>query len=165
MRLKIILSIILIGCYSILYSQSISSSIIASAGGYASNENLNVSSTLGDLVIRTFQSTEIILTQGFQQPLILGTGIPQNDLVWDIKSYPNPVSDKLHITFKLKDPENLTLIVSDLLGKNLIIKHLKNTPVQYEYSLDVSSLEKGIYLLGIRSDDYKTNEVIRFQKQ
>jgi len=42
--------------------------VVATAGGYYEGENLSLSWTVGEPVIETFNSGELILTQGFQQP-------------------------------------------------------------------------------------------------
>jgi len=42
--------------------------VVASAGGYFENDDISMSWTVGETVIQTFSGTDIILTQGFQQP-------------------------------------------------------------------------------------------------
>ncbi len=165
MKIKIILILLITGCHSIIHAQSISTYTIASTGINFSNDNLSISSTLGDLMIKTLQSTDLILTQGFQQPLLLGTGISKNTYLWDIKTYPNPVTKELSIIFQLEKPSDLNLNITDLTGKRILIQELKNFPAQYEYNLDLSNLKNGIYILKIYSADYKIHQVIKIEKQ
>lgn len=87
-RLLLIVAIVSIS-FSIKAQQ-----VIASAGGYYQNENLSVSFSIGEPVIATFQSNDIILTQGFQQPynfyLQQILGIPAG---WSgISSYIDPLN-------------------------------------------------------------------------
>ncbi len=63
--IKLLISIMALAFIS---SQANAQQVIASAGGYFQNENLSLSFTLGEPVIETLQSAELILTQGFQQP-------------------------------------------------------------------------------------------------
>lgn len=51
-----------------LASQSNAQQVIATSGGYYENENISLSWTVGEPVIETFTGSEVILTQGFQQP-------------------------------------------------------------------------------------------------
>ncbi len=45
-----------------------SQQVVATAGDYFENDNLSISWTLGETIIATFESENIVLTQGFQQP-------------------------------------------------------------------------------------------------
>jgi len=55
---------------SILYSQSVSQNVIATSGDYFENANASISLTVGELVTETFSAGNVILTQGFQQPVV-----------------------------------------------------------------------------------------------
>lgn len=68
--------------------------VIASAGGYYQSEDLSLSWTVGEPVVETFTGSNVILTQGFQQPysfyLQQILNIPMG---WSgISSYLNPVN-------------------------------------------------------------------------
>ena len=51
-----------------LQAQSVSPQVIASAGGYQANGIGSLSFTIGETVTQTFESSNNMLTQGFQQP-------------------------------------------------------------------------------------------------
>ncbi|PCJ26180.1 MAG: hypothetical protein COA97_06435 [Flavobacteriales bacterium] len=53
--------------------------VLGSTGGFATGTNISVSSTVGEAVVQTLFSTNLILTQGFQQTL------KQNDSILDIE--------------------------------------------------------------------------------
>ncbi len=42
--------------------------VISTSGGHYQTENISMSWTVGEPVIETFAGTDVILTQGFQQP-------------------------------------------------------------------------------------------------
>ena len=82
MKKIIALSIMAVMMYS-LYSQTLSPQVIASSGGYFEGTNASLSWTLGEPVTQTFASGNIILTQGFQQPITVSvTGINVDVLVY-----------------------------------------------------------------------------------
>jgi hypothetical protein len=64
---KIITLLSLILSFAFAVSSS-AQQVIASAGDYFEGDNISISWTLGEPVIETFEGSNIILTQGFQQP-------------------------------------------------------------------------------------------------
>ena len=74
----------------------------------------------------------------------------QNQL--DISIYPNPTSDIVHIDCNYSQ---LKVVVYDILGKQVINKSITN-------SIDISQLEKGVYILQL-SDGVKlsTRKIIK----
>jgi len=66
MKKLLLLSVV---CFVVVSAngQSISSSVVASAGGYSEAGEISLSWTLGELAVETFTASELILTQGFQQ--------------------------------------------------------------------------------------------------
>ncbi len=102
------------------------------------------------LTVPTFQDAaliEITYTSG----ILSNSDFDQTDL--NIGVYPNPVTNQLHIK-NLK--EESTLYVLDILG-HVVIKDKNNA------SLDVSSLESGIYFITILNNNKKTT--LKFIKQ
>jgi len=80
------------------------------------------------------------------------TGIQDYSLA-DFSVFPNPTSGK--ITIRLADTQILRLTVSDLKG-SVLIEELSNN------SVDLSSLEKGVYLISIETDKgFFTTKVVK----
>lgn len=52
-----------------LFAQTISSTVVSSGGGYSTGSTVNLSWTLGELATETLSNSNLILTQGFQQPV------------------------------------------------------------------------------------------------
>ena len=83
--------------FIVLSTSSFSQSVISSAGNESSSSSYNISWTLGETVIATLEGTNISLTQGFHQPVIIDN-VPtflEEDMVLDIVAYPNPTYDKV----------------------------------------------------------------------
>ncbi len=60
----------------VVFSQTLSPEVNASAGDYYTNANGSLSVTIGETVIETFIGTNSILTQGFQQPFLAPVANP-----------------------------------------------------------------------------------------
>jgi len=74
---------------SVSFSQSVSPDVIATSGDHFQNTNVSVSWTLGELATETYSAGNVILIQGFQQPITL-------ELTVDLKAFlsgPFNVSD------------------------------------------------------------------------
>ncbi|MFN0189901.1 MAG: T9SS type A sorting domain-containing protein [Bacteroidia bacterium] len=68
----------------------------------------------------------------------------------EIKLFPNPCKDKLHLQFNSAGKSS-TITIYDLQGRNIVmneIEHNSNTT-----TLDVENLEAGTYILQIRNGD------------
>ena len=130
-----------------------SQTVLSSAGNTSKIGGFIVSWTVGEAVIKTFENGETILTQGFNQPLlvdIVPTGIEEN-MVLDMIAYPNPVFDK--VLFKGGDPYGIYHIrVVDKLGRILLETSL---PVN-DLEVQMQGLENGTYLIEVVED--KTNK-------
>ena len=90
---KIILFLIL-PVFVLLSFHSTAQQVIATAGGYYEGENLSLSWTLGEPVVKTLTGNGMVLTQGFQQPynfyLTQLINVPAG---WSgISSYVNPLN-------------------------------------------------------------------------
>lgn len=76
--------------------------------------------------------------------------VDQIEAYTDMSIYPNPVTDKLNISFYMPDQNDVRVVVSDLVGKTIINKNegvLNAGPQQFV--LNTSRLTTGIYLVEI----------------
>ena len=64
---KLLIVVIALISVQLIYSQSITRKVIASAGGYYNGNDINVSYTIGEPIINTLSNNDMIITQGFQQ--------------------------------------------------------------------------------------------------
>jgi hypothetical protein len=75
----------------------------------------------------------------------------QDDNVW---IYPNPVSDWVTIKGKLKTGiSKLNIVVTDILGRNVLVKEIETSNDEFYESINLSGLEPGMYLIHIKSDN------------
>jgi hypothetical protein len=128
-------------------AQSLSPQVIASAGDYFSNGNVSLSWTLGEPVIETYTTANIILTQGFQQPELLTVGI--NDVLKsDFSStiYPNPTFNIISV--QLNNQKNAQFTVEIINGLGQVIQSLNFDAVknkQNNFQLNLTDLSVGMY--------------------
>lgn len=66
---------------------------------------------------------------------------------------PNPGNGKFHIEFELAEKGTTEIKITDLTGKEIYSKKIKNFKGSFSENIDISKSEKGIYLLYIKQDN------------
>lgn len=86
-------------CHFQSFCQVIEQYSVNSGGALQSQNGITMSTSLGQNSINTFQSTNIIITQGFQQVLNMYlVGSKEEKIISDkIKLYPNPTHDGITV--------------------------------------------------------------------
>lgn len=136
-------------------AQLISREFIGSAGEELSSTNIQLNISVGEAVITTLESPNIVLTQGFQQPEVnLGT-VDELQLNNEISMYPNPATDELHLKF-LSDElssEQITVRIFDVGGQLVLQEDGQLFPGSSQsFQLNVNSLRTGHYHLLVLTD-------------
>lgn len=141
-------------------AQSISPQVIGSSGGYYTSTGATLSSTCGEPVIETVNSSTAIITQGFQQPESSGVGILEPGVSINVNIYPNPTFGNVRV--EIGEPtSDYTVHLFDITGKQLSsYRHPQN---QSSMEIDLTNLAGGNYMLKI-SDHKKTSVTYRIQK-
>jgi hypothetical protein len=119
------------------YGQSISSSVIASGGGSSEAGGINLSWTIGELAVETFTTTNLVLTQGFQQGYYEITSV--NDLLVksiDLEIYPNPAIDFITIEIKNTEAKSIRLELYSIDGVLVANEQWENTGNPYKFQLN-----------------------------
>ncbi|MFM9983604.1 MAG: T9SS type A sorting domain-containing protein [Flavobacteriales bacterium] len=140
------ITILLIGIALNSFAQyQFSQSVVASSGNYAENAGYSLQSTTGEMcAVETFQNG-YYLTQGFQQGLLLFTGVEEmenNEIV--ISIYPNPVSDAFSISLS-GQVSDLHLEIFDITGQVAYEENVASLVLAK--TVDVKTLAGGTYLL------------------
>ncbi len=136
-----------IACFQFLNAQFLTPTVVSSLGGAGNNSAF----TVGDLSISTYSSSDLIVTQGFQQSnLLTDDGTPDNvnelkDVGFKIKVFPNPAKDKLIIKIDELKKGDIQLHLMDLKGRNL--KTLKIERKDRKKTIYLGNFPSGIYLL------------------
>lgn len=167
MKRKILLFLILLPGFFLARGQvQLTPTVISSAGGYAEATDISLAWTMGELAVSTLSTTDMILTQGFQQPFLLDiNAIDDPEFNWSVNAYPNPVSEILNLRFNIDKTMDLQLELYDITGKKLFIKMLPSIMPGGRETLDFSGFRDGIYILKITSEKQKVRKIYKIQKQ
>jgi hypothetical protein len=120
--------------------------IITSSGSHGTTTDADLSWTIGEIITETAESTNSILTQGFNQGELLITKTVKTELPnLDFNVYPNPASDLLKLVTNETNYENLRFILYDFNGKKLIDRPLTGRVTD----IPLNSLRASTYFLKI----------------
>ena len=146
---------------SLGYSQSVSPEVTASAGEHFTGTNAQLSWTIGETMIETYDNSSNQLTQGFHQTNLMVTAVEDLAESFQIKVFPNPATDVLNIEWS-EISEVLSLTLYDATGKQLLRqKALDQTMTK---TLDLTAYAAGSYLLYLSNPDGKTIKTFKILK-
>jgi len=149
-NMKLIFTTILIVLLGPMYAQSdfmTTPSVLSNSGGSWATNNYNISFTLGEIAIETFDNYEdYILTQGFHQDNFQIIDIIENNYDFQVSVFPNPTSGFLNINCQIENKRG-DLYIKDINGR--IIYSLLNFSTSKNQLLDLSQFSKGAYFLEI----------------
>jgi len=134
-------------------AQTVSSSVISTAGKTSSSSDVALDWTLGQAVAGQMSSTDIQLSNGYHSQLDLQfLSITDETITASLAIYPNPTMD--YVVLDLKPNDEVVVTVYNEVGQNLLTTEL-NT-VQNKINLD--QLSSGIYIFTVNSKiSNKTN--------
>ena len=70
------------------------------------------------------------------------------------QNVPNPANERTSISFELTDNQNVTVRLTDMLGKVIIEEKLGNlTPGTHNYTFELNGLQAGTYHYSIVTDN------------
>lgn len=139
-------------------------SVIASGGAYAETETMSISWTLGELATTTLTGGDMILTQGFQQPIDFGTGISTEELNWQITAYPNPVTDALFVKFNIDMTKEFWIEIQDVTGRVISLEQKKEVFPGDVIQLNTSTFSYGVYFLKVFTPDREQSQILSITK-
>ena len=139
------------------FTQSISKEVIASSGGYLSNNTYSLNVSYGESIINNMSSENgaVSLSNGFHfvsNNTSLSAVI--EDLALSLSIYPNPTLS--HVNIISQSLINLRFEIYDINGK-LISKDL----IKSNEKINMNQLSSGVYLLKILTIDNKNSKVFR----
>lgn len=135
--------------------------VVAPAGHYFEGENMSISFTLGELAVETLYGESIVLTQGFQQSVLLITSLEElegADIA--VSVFPNPTSNVLTVSVNKGDLQSLSYHIYDLSGVLLSTGEIKNI----EETISFREYMTGVYVLSVIKNN-KPVHTFRIVKQ
>lgn len=126
------------------FAQTLSPTVVASAGKSFTGVNVDLVFTLGEVATSSLSAGGDFLSQGFNQPNIVITSLEQFQENYSIVVYPNPIEQ--FVTVEMAVDEWAELWMFDALGQEVFY------PVQFTRKtiLDLRSLSDGPYLMRIQ---------------
>lgn len=96
------------------------------------------------------------LVGGSQDFSLIISGIEENTLnvvesnFKSLNVWPNPINDMVNVAFESESDESIILEIYDILGKLQLVKKMDGKNASNYTSVNVESLEKGIYLIKVK---------------
>ena len=138
--------LLLIIIYSIgasaISAQVFSPQVIASAGTSFSSPSVKMEFTIGEVVISTLGSTNV-LTQGFHQPEIKILALENFTDAFTFNLYPNPTEQ--FVTIESSKEDEFRVHIYDGSGKAILISSIFSQKV----TMDIELLSAGAYFMVI----------------
>ena len=146
----LILTLLCVSSFS--FTQSIERNVLGSSGQVLTNGNLELSYTIGEVIVTQLNQSQYIITQGFHQPSkkkLVDEGVA------DILIYPNPTVDQIVIQFP-NDVGDYKINVFDETGR--LIKKISSNELQQIISLKEEAA--AAYYFRIEGEDFKSTYTI-----
>ena len=155
MKYPLYIIIILFFIAEKIQSQSISPELLSNAVGEASNTNIKLSWSLGEIMVSDKSSGFVRITEGFYQTSLKVTAVAESNplLEMKFKVYPNPTSDYLYISHNQSINESWLLMIYDIGGRLIY----KDSFFQKKI-LDFNDMSKGLYMIKI-SDTNSSSQI------
>ena len=140
-------------------AQSLSPTVVASAGNHASAGNVQLSYTVGEVAVTTLSGGSNILTQGFNQPIEVSTGITEGVFEGSIKVYPNPAAHELHIEANTSS-EAIAVVLTDMNGRVAITTTISGEATEVINVAQLAAAPYQLTLIGSENAFRKTHQII-----
>lgn len=141
-------SILLIMCF--LYKKTYAQEVLSSSGSQLNTNNIDLSWTLGEPAVQSFNQGNTQLKEGFHQVDLIVVSIHSYNTTKQINVFPNPTSHELTIKVS-EDLNSWRFKIVDVNNKLLIEQ--KSDEVSSFKKIDVSSLSMGNYFLQVIQND------------
>jgi len=139
-RLLIIINTLVLGFYANAQE------VVASGGGTAVGEDVTISYTIGETVTETFTNDDYILSQGFQQGIVINKVEIVNVPSIEVNVFPNPTANEVFIESSeyKNNPFKLVSINGSIINSGTLNE---------KTALDLSNIAKGSYILTVEDED------------
>jgi hypothetical protein len=156
MKMKILFlgAFMMLLCIS-MKAQTLSPQVISSSGGFYSAGSATLSVTVAEMtMVQSFIQPASMLTQGFQQPEQLTTGINEAEaLQGEVVVYPNPSSGLFNISYNALTEGNYQVKIYNMAGQVVFDQSYGAIFGPNTIKIDAGGFGQGIYMLQLRSTD------------
>jgi hypothetical protein len=148
----------------LVFAQQISNQVLVPVAGVNSTGSVSYSQTIGESAVEIIKGSDLIFTEGFQQPrMTFLPGPPPAGNGVDV--YPNPATDFIRIKLFGEGPRELKIELLNISGTIVYSDNLTYADKYYtEIEVTVSQLYKGIYFVRILSKDGIISRSFKIEK-
>jgi len=160
-KLIIIILIVFAGFPMLAQSDVYLPPIIVAAGG-----SLDGGSNESTIIISRWRLSKLHVVTLSGDYSIEENGLVSDDpdLDWNVRLYPNPVSDNLHVEFELPETMEFIIKLSDITGRVLMTQEARIILPGEIIQFNLSEFSSALYLLNISTQDQMTRKIYRIQK-
>jgi hypothetical protein len=158
MKVKILLLWTFVMLLSISMSaQTLSPVAISSSGGFYTAGANSLSFTVAEMtMVQSFIQPSSMLTQGFQQPEQLTTGVAENEAVQgEVVVYPNPSAGQFNISYNAPGDGDYQVKIYNMAGQMVFDQSYGAIFGLNTIQFDIGQFGQGIYMLELSSTDLK----------
>lgn len=136
-------------------SPAFSQAGIGVSGGNASSEEIHISYSVGQVFNNVLGDPDYYVSQGIQHPMLLVMDVTTvaAKKAAEMKIYPNPASEQLHIVRQVTGKERCRVLLMNMQGQVLIERTFETA----EFTIPLETLGAGTYLLKIISGKSQPN--------
>jgi hypothetical protein len=147
-------------------SQTLSPTVVSSAGGYFTSASASLSLTVAEMtMVQTLTTAGNILTQGFQQPEDLNVGIQETSSTeGSILIYPNPTNGAFSLQYNGDEGAEKVISVYNGIGQIVLQKTIQQVAGINKIDFDLSSFSQGMYMVELLVKNTKGELVPIFTK-
>lgn len=128
------------------FCQYMNREVIASAGKSSQNLYVQVDWTVGELIVKTFENEQCVLSQGFHQTKLILSSIGIQDYPdLSVRVFPNPARDYISIEMTTPSFESRIIQLIDMRGR---VRFYQET-AQQKLRINLLTFDKGVYFLRI----------------
>lgn len=135
-------------------ASSFAQSVVSAGGNQFTSTEYQLNFTLGETAITTLQVDDVVLTQGFHQSRLEVTAVnelPSSNV--NIKVFPNPTSDNLHISVDNQNFDGCYYILYSVTGEVLAQKSINSTYTQIAFD----AFSPAVYYIKVFINNCETN--------
>lgn len=92
-------------------------------------------------------------------------GVEELTSISGLNTFPNPVQEQLNINLESLSSTKAEIVVSDMLGKVILVENANLNNGSNKLNLNVSSLDAGLYILSVRDLNSNSLQSVRFVRQ
>lgn len=150
MRSKLILPcLVALAVSPMARGQSITPSVINNSGGSGTIGGNTYEWSVGEIMVNTFTTSSIIVTEGVLQPNLSATSIAAAPTIQGISVFPNPANSVVNIQLEARSEGSLVYRLMDVAGRTITEQSTEVKAGTVNRQVDIKQLACANYMLQV----------------